>query len=205
MFGALGHGMGARSASTFSATSGTRKPSVSTSTLQPSSPSSWSSTRARLHPTKAAASIYHLQRGSHSQRTSRLRWQPHRRRRHSSELPTRSPRSCERRMWACVIRRKKRTSPVWETLLCNALLEFVPHRSSHRAVARTPLPIRNPPGSADRNHQFTRDNCWTSPSLRPGLGFWYTSRFFRSLTRFIEAISAAPKNVDERSSKCRLF
>jgi hypothetical protein len=32
------------------------------------------------------------------------------------------------------------------------------------------------PGSADRNHQFTRDTWWTSPSLRPGLGFWYTQR-----------------------------
>jgi hypothetical protein len=32
------------------------------------------------------------------------------------------------------------------------------------------------PGSADRNHQFTRDTWWTSPSLRPGLGFWYTHR-----------------------------
>jgi hypothetical protein len=30
-------------------------------------------------------------------------------------------------------------------------------------------------------------------------------RFLRLPTRFIEAISAAPKNVDERSSKCRLF
>ena len=30
-------------------------------------------------------------------------------------------------------------------------------------------------------------------------------RFFRLPTRLIEAISAAPKNVDERSSKCRLF
>ncbi len=30
------------------------------------------------------------------------------------------------------------------------------------------------PGSADRKHQFTRDTWWTSPSLRPRLGFRYT-------------------------------
>jgi hypothetical protein len=30
-------------------------------------------------------------------------------------------------------------------------------------------------------------------------------RSLRLPTRFIEAISAAPMNVDERSSKCRLF
>ena len=41
---------------------------------------------------------------------------------------------------------------------------------THRSLDKD-APVSRP---VDRKHQFTRDTWWTSPSLRPGLGFRYT-------------------------------
>jgi hypothetical protein len=49
------------------------------------------------------------------------------------------------------------------------------------------------PGSADRNHQLTRDTWWISPSLRPGLGFWYTRASVVSAA--VEAKGRKPEEI----------